>query len=79
MSKTVAVVVALLVATLCTATATAVHVGNASVRAAAIEEARADLQRRAAELHRLALREASGDPSEPIEVEFKEPQKVHAE
>jgi hypothetical protein len=77
MSRSITVIVALLVATLCTATATAVHVGT--VRTAAVEEARTDLQRRATELHLLAIRDASGDPSETVEVEFKEPRKVYAE
>jgi len=79
MSQTVTVAAALLVATLCTATATAVHFNQAGARAAAMDEARADLQRRAAELHMLALRDASGDASETFETEFKEPREVHAE
>jgi hypothetical protein len=57
MSQVTVVAVALLIATLCTATATAVHVGSAGLaRASAADEARADLQRRATELHNMALR-----------------------
>jgi hypothetical protein len=54
MSQTVTIAAVLLVATLCTATATALHLGNAS-RAAAATDVRAELQKRATELHRMAL------------------------
>jgi hypothetical protein len=54
MSHRVTVATALLVATLCTVTATALHVGNAS-RAAPAVDVRAELQKRATELHRMAL------------------------
>jgi hypothetical protein len=58
MSQVTVVAVALLIATLCTATATAVHVGSAGLtaRASAADEARVDLQRHATELHNMALR-----------------------
>jgi len=58
MSQVAVVAAALLIATFCTATATAVHVASAgaTARASASDEARADLQRRATELHMMALR-----------------------
>jgi hypothetical protein len=66
MSQTVTVAAALLVATLCIATATALYVGNAS-RGATAADARAELQQRATELHRMALAEVGQN------------RKVHAE
>jgi hypothetical protein len=66
MSQTVTVAAALLVVTLCIVTATALHVGNTS-RAATAAEARAELQQRATELHRMALAEVGQN------------RKVHAE
>jgi hypothetical protein len=58
MSQIAVVVAALLIATFCTATATAVHFGSVSpmARPSAADEARAELQRRATELHMMALR-----------------------
>ena len=66
MSQNVTVAAALLVATLCAATATALHFGHASRTATAVA-VRAELQQRATELHRMAL------------AEFGQDRKVHAE
>jgi hypothetical protein len=66
MSQTITVAAALLVATLCTVTATALHFGSAD-RAATAAAVRAELQQRATELHRMALAEVGQN------------RKVHAE